>query len=291
MAGYDGEALSLELQAVRHMATHRACMYHFLYADDSYNLLGYLNGWRAHRLVGTYHHPPFKLATYITAKEILKQLSGVIVVGSNQRSFFLRHLPPERIACIPHAVDTSYFIPPADFEERESRLCLFVGHHLRDFRTLKMIIDDARVSAPHLKFAVVLHEEGASHFAHVEGHFTAYVGISDSDLLGLYQRATVMIQPLVDTTANTAVLEAMSSGLPLVITDIGAVHDYADERSARFVPPFRPQQMLEQVLDLISDSNSRRRMSAAARSRALEFDFCPVSQRIREFYLSLRNIT
>jgi glycosyltransferase involved in cell wall biosynthesis len=147
-----------------------------------------------------------------------------------------------------------------------------------------MIIEDARVTAPKLKFALVLHKGDTSQLCNVEGNFTVYVGIPDCDLLTLYQRATVMIQPLLDATANTAVLEAMACGLPIVLSDIGAVHDYIDDSCARFVPPFSPQAMLGHVCDLISNVAARRRMADNARTRACAHGWLTVSRQIRHFY-------
>ena len=287
MLGYDRPALVLELSAARHMATHRNCIYHFLCADNCYNYAGLLNGWRGHKIVATYHHPPSKLGVWVQSPQALARLSAVILVGSNQYSFFRRILPPERIACIPHPIDTSFFVPPNYFDAREDSLCLFVGSHLRDFGTLRSVIEDARLVAPQLKFVIVTHADDAAQFDHVAGHFTLRIGVRDRELLQLYQRATVLIQPLLDATANNAVLEALSCGLPMVVTDIGAIRDYVDERCARLVAPFRPDAMLEHILDLVKNRAARESMSVACRKQALTFDWHPISQRIRDLYAGL----
>ncbi len=291
MAGYDRVAAALELMAARHMARHRKNLYHIIYADNSYKYLGLLNGWRGHKVVATYHHPPSKLAAWVQSTDALARLSAVITVASNQHCFFGRVLPPERIACIPVPVDTGFFVPPADFSQREAALCLFVGAHLRDLKTLAALMEDARLVAPELRFALVLQPDNSSAFDHVVANFTMHIGLTETELLRLYQRATVLVQPLLDGTANIAVLEAMSCGLPIVVTDIGGIRDYVDQSCARFVPPFRADTMLEAVVDLVRNRAVRMRMSVAARRRALAFDWKLVTERIRELYARVSEAT
>jgi glycosyltransferase involved in cell wall biosynthesis len=135
-----------------------------------------------------------------------------------------------------------------------------------------------------VSFVVVVHPQDVSRFDNVVGRFTLRVGITDDDLLTLYQHATLFIQPLWDGTANTALLEAISCGLPPIITDIGAIRDYVNEDCACLVPPFEPYAMLDAILHLLRNDIAREHMAIACRARALLFDWLPVSQRIRDVY-------
>jgi len=51
-------------------------------------------------------------------------------------------------------------------------------------------------------------------------------GLDDDRLRVEYQRAHLLFLPLLDAWANNALLEAMSMGLPAVVTDLPAVREY-----------------------------------------------------------------
>lgn len=284
MRGYDRTGLALELLAARHMATRHGCLYHVIYGETCYNYLGYLNGWRGHRVIASYHHPPYKFADLVRGTEQIQRLSAVVIVGRNQYPYFENILPSERIFYVSHPIDTSYFIPVGDFSHRDEGLCLFVGAHLRDLATLRLVIEDARILAPQLSFAVVSHPKHVAELENIVGNLTLHSGLEEEELLRLYQKATLFIQPLIDATANNSIMEALSCGLPMVVTDIGGVREYINENCACFVPPYDPEAMLETILGLVNDRKRREFMSMSAREQALRFDWHVVAGQMQEVY-------
>lgn len=285
--GYDRTDLALELLAARHMVTHKENLYHFLYGDTGYNYLGRLTGWRGHRIIASYHHPPQKFWERVKNKEIIEKLSAVIIVGRNQHSIFDDILPRDRVFFVPLHVDTTFFLPPSDFSQREENLCLFVGAHLRDYDTLRYVIENAKILAPHLKFALVVHPLDMHRFKGIVGNYRIYSKLPEDELLELYQQASLFIQPLHDTTANTAVLEAISCGLPVVVSDVGAIRDYVDESCASFTPIYNPDAMLETILGLVKYPKKLKAMSTAARKRSMNYDCQVIAQRLREVYVQI----
>lgn len=289
MPGYDLMGLGLELRAMRHMATHRNCVYHILYGDNGFYFLGRLNGWRGHRVVASFHYPPRRFASEVRNKENLANLSAVVVVGTNQISSFAGLLPEDRIFFVPYPIDTSFFVPPADFDDREENLCLFVGMHLRDLDTLRLVIEDAWVRAPQLKFVVVAHPDHLKIFEGVVGNLIVRSRIGEDELLDLYQKATLLLQPLQDATANTTIMEAIACGLPMVVTDLVAVRDYVHEDCAEFIPPYDSEAMLSAILRLIEDREQRKRMAVAARERACALEWSIVAPQMNEIYDKVRS--
>lgn len=287
MRGYDRTSLALELLALKHMTTHKGCLYHFLYGENAYRYLGKLNLWRNHKLVATYHHPPQAFTERVRTLEHVRKLSAVIVVGRNQLASFKGILPDGRLFFVPHPVDTTFFSPPKGFWERDNDLCLFVGAHLRDFQTLRSVIENAWIIAPNLRFAVVVHPLHLDKFKGVVGNYTIYCKIEEAELLNLYRKATLLIMPLKDTTANNSVLEAMSCGLPIVVTDVGAIEDYVSEECAHFVSPFEPHEMLEAILNLLDSGMRRKLMAESARERAMDYDLRKIAKQLQSVYIQI----
>ena len=87
-----------------------------------------------------------------------------------------------------------------------------------------------------------------------------------------------------------AILEAMSSALPVVATDVGGIaEEVADAETGFLVQPDNPEQMAAAIERLAGDAGLRRRLGAtAARVAAERFDPEQVALRVREVYRRLR---
>jgi glycosyltransferase involved in cell wall biosynthesis len=112
-------------------------------------------------------------------------------------------------------------------------------------------------------------------------------GIPEEELLSLYQSASLMVMPLHDATANNAVLESMACGLPMVISDVGAVRDYVNPAGAELIPPYDARCMAERVCNLMDNPQKRAEMGIQARNGALRFNWPAVIEQLQAVYQSL----
>jgi len=72
-------------------------------------------------------------------------------------------------------------------------------------------------------------------------------------------------------SAPISLLEGMSSGLPVVATEVGGIPEIVDDgRNGFLVSPNSPEELAEKILELNSDRELRLRMGAAARRTVLE---------------------
>jgi glycosyltransferase involved in cell wall biosynthesis len=116
---------------------------------------------------------------------------------------------------------------------------------------------------------------------------TVMSGVGDEELRELYQTSTALLMPLLDATANNALLEAMACGLPVVTTDLAGTRDYLDDSCASFVPKSDDQGYVDAAIRLSSEPELRRRMSEASLTRALDFNWSRVAERLVKLYRSL----
>lgn len=84
-----------------------------------------------------------------------------------------------------------------------------------------------------------------------------------------------------------ALLEAMTAGLPAVVTETGGIPEVATTETAIFVPPEREEPLAQGMLELARDRERRTRMGKAALERARDFDVARVLPRLEEVYRSL----
>jgi len=79
--------------------------------------------------------------------------------------------------------------------------------------------------------------------------------------------------------------QAHASGLPVAATDVeGAREIIAAGQTGVLVPPARPRALAQAVLQLLQDEPARRKMGAAARERARQFDLPVMLAKLNELY-------
>lgn len=284
--GYTREAMAAELKVAKRVLTERDCIYHFLYGETNYHYAGQLNGIRGNRILATFHLPPTTLQNVVQIEWHLRQLAAILCVGTNQVEYFSRFLDRQKLHFTPLGVDVEYYQPPTSFDQRDPDLCIVIGENYRDFPTLRGVIELVSYLRPQTRFVCVMPLKS---FALVGTHpnLDLRAGISESELLSLYQTASLMVMPLHDATANNAVLESMACGLPMVISDVGAVRDYVSPGGAELLPPYDARRMAEHILTLLADSQRRAEMGEHARQQALKFAWPTVMEQLKTVYDTL----
>jgi glycosyltransferase involved in cell wall biosynthesis len=113
------------------------------------------------------------------------------------------------------------------------------------------------------------------------------------EFIPLLLRSRIFVAPYVETASGdkdgipTSVLEAMSTGLPIVATDAGSITEaVTDGVEAVVVPQRDPERLAEAIERLLQDRTAYARMAEAARRRAVsQFDVHvterPLHERIR----------
>ncbi|MBN2106689.1 MAG: glycosyltransferase family 4 protein [Deltaproteobacteria bacterium] len=281
---YNSYALRQELQNIPAFIFSGNQTFHFLYGDDAYHYSGYFNPRRSNKLVATFHNPPDKFLNITPATRHLKTLDAAVIVAPNQQELFCNLVRPGRVHLIPHGVDTRFFSPAPGAAKKKQ--CLFVGTHLRDFAMLRRIIAELNSKAPDIAFVVVTFRE---HFHFFDGlkNVTALSAISESQLLKLYTESELLLLPLVDATANNAILEAMACGLPVVTTDVGGISLYTGRQGAILVERGDVSAMRDEALRILHDEETRRDMARAARAQAETFDWPAIAGQLRRLYEQL----
>jgi len=284
--GYDRTSMAMELKTILRMLSEHGSIFHFLYGETTYHYAGLLNHKKDNHVVATFHLPPVGIRKAVHVDWHIKKLSAVVCVGRNQQEYFEKIIGADRVFFSPLGVASDYFVPPESIDTRDPDLCLIVGENYRDYPTLRGVIELVSYLRPETKF-LILTPPRNHEFLGDHPNLTYTSGISEAELLGLYQSASVLLMPLHDATANNAILEGMSCGLPIIVTDVGAVRDYVDPACGMLIPPYQARAMAEAVIDVLDDKSARIKMSSKCREHALQFTWEKSVSKLESIYEGL----
>jgi glycosyltransferase involved in cell wall biosynthesis len=138
--------------------------------------------------------------------------------------------------------------------------CITVGHWLRDWKTFAAVAG----AMTDVEFDVVANRDlSIEALPNVRMHRS----IADLELANLYRAADILFLPLLQSTANNALLEGMASGLAVVATDLEAVRAYVPDGDGLLLPG-RADDFVQAIRALQSNPVRREELRRKARVRS-----------------------
>ena len=211
-------------------------------------------------------------------------------------------VPSTKRAYIPNGVDTDLFVPLQDAEKSHLRtelqlsvdapLIVYLGRLTAEKRVdhLLNIWPDIRAAFPRAELLIVgtgpeetrLQTQSSS-LAGVR--FTGQVNDSRRYL----QASDVFVLPSATEGLSNSLLEALSSGLPVLATSVGGTPDVISHRKNGYlIPPDDLPALKTGLITLLSDPSLRARLGNGGRQRILmDYSLDSVAMRLDALYSSL----
>jgi glycosyltransferase involved in cell wall biosynthesis len=250
------------------LAKNRDAVGHVLYGEHFLPYLKCLAAGRISRSAFTFHQPFGQWAGADLLQ--LNRIDHAIFLFTPPAGTFEAHL---RCAptVIPHGVDTDFFSPLSHPSERR---VLYSGVHLRNLKMLERVIDrllshDSKVVVDMLVPESRRNEDVFQRLTRSDRIFW-HAGLDEFELRDLYRRSDLMLLPMQDSGANTAIVEALACGLPIVTTDVGGIRDYGGGTVFPVVRNDDDQAAFEMVVRLLDDESHRASLSLAGRAFAMD---------------------
>lgn len=109
--------------------------------------------------------------------------------------------------------------------------------------------------------------------------------ISQEELNRFYAKACLYVAPTQYETLGYTLLEAMSFGLPVVTTSVGAIPELVEDGKHGIVVPFGdPEKLAEAIIELLEDLEKRKALGENGRRKALEYSLDKIGPRMLKFY-------
>jgi len=148
---------------------------------------------------------------------------------------------------------------------------------------LHCIIDECRNLKLPVEFDIVIPKECQQLFYGCP-NARFHAGITENQLINLYRKADALVLPILDATANNAVLESMACGTPVISTAIGGIPDYVDETAGWLFPKGEVGGIVRLIKAGCDDRDLFLSRRAGARGKSLEFDWQQIKKQLLPLY-------
>jgi len=216
---------------------------------------------------------------------LLRRADNIICVSEFVREFLKKY--DKKISVITPGIDTELFRPdPA----KKSKLptVLFVGglnasEQFKGLWTLLDALSEVQKTIP-LQLVVVGDGDMREQYeakAHELNIVAQFVGkISNEQLPGWYQGASVFALPTENESFGMVILEALGCGVPVVASAVGGVSSLIEDNVHGFlVEPRDSKAVAQKILILLADRALAERMGVAARAKAEQFNWAARADR------------
>lgn len=233
------------------------------------------------KIVLHHHHLDPGFYNWLTTALAVKASHAVITVSEFSKADLVRRfrIPPERVSVVYNGVAEHLFVqtaippPPRPPESSDQKVVLFVGA-LKPRKNLAFLLESFRlVLSTHPKTMLVLagtgeQEQELKALASRTGLenqvlFTGF--LSEHEKVAWLRRATVFASASLLEGFGLNVAEAMAVGLPVVVSDRGALPEIvADEQTGLVASVSRAEAFADTLVRLLQDTELRTRLSRQA---------------------------
>ncbi len=168
-----------------------------------------------------YHNRPLLAAAFfhVFLKRSLKNIDILIALTEAEKDFFAQYVEEHKIHIVPNGIDSNHHM--TEKEKPSSPSLLFIGRDDHNKRLDFIEMQREFFKEKGIKCHIVTDKE--KNFDEV---FVYYKNLSDSQLQALYEKCTLLSVPSKYEAFSIVALEAMSYGMPILISDRVQIKSY-----------------------------------------------------------------
>jgi glycosyltransferase involved in cell wall biosynthesis len=210
-------------------------------------------------------------------RRIWNRASKVVALSNALADTARKTAPDLDIDVIPNGIDTEQFSPP---ERRSSRssIRLITVARLLERKGIQTILE---ACAKPTLLPVMLQIVGTGPYEDELRAMVDWLGLGDrveflgyvpnEELPRYYRKSDIFVLPSETESFGLVFAEAMSCGLPIAASDVGGIPETVrDGVDGLLCPPGDPAKLRENIVQLMSSSETRKEISDSQRQRILE---------------------
>lgn len=215
----------------------------------------------------------------IAVRLSLRYADKVLAISEEAKKEILELVSNSRVETVYLSVDTESFSPI----QGVNKDIIFTISHLNEENIYrKRIIEIVRAILyvkkvfPDIKFAIAGRKlkgfeivESEVKKLSIENNVIFPGKISNEEKINYFRRSLIYLQPSLHEGFGLAIAEAMSCGLPVIVSKVGSVPEVVSEAGV-YVDPNNPQEIANAVKDLLLKPERRKQLGGAARERIIQ---------------------
>ncbi|MDQ6661189.1 MAG: glycosyltransferase [Chloroflexota bacterium] len=245
--------------------------------------------------------PPLRLEM---EQRLIQQVDSVIATTSEERAQILRNcnIMANRVRVIPCGVDLSLFQPVPQSKQQlraelglkpDQPMLLFVGR-LDPFKGPDLLLQAAAMMRTNAQIVIVGGKPTGDAEVQQLRKLTKELGISSrvhflgakpqEELPELYSAADVTVVPSYHESFGLVAVESLACGTPVVATRAGGLMTVVSHGETGYLVPHCSSFFAERLDSLLQNTNTLVRMSRAARSSVLQYNWKSVAKQVSNLY-------
>jgi glycosyltransferase involved in cell wall biosynthesis len=111
--------------------------------------------------------------------------------------------------------------------------------------------------------------------------------VSKEELQKIYASADLFVLPTLREGMPLVILEAASSGLPIITTKVSGIPEIVDDKSAIFVKRKDSKSLAKSIIKIIADQKKAKKMGKEARKKVLRLRKEIILKKYKNLYTNL----
>ena len=283
---YSSLSFALEFEAFKRSVQTLSSpkLLHYWLGDNDYYYGYWIRRFTGSKIAVNIFFSLEELIERMPNKSHLLKADLITCSGLKQMEYLSQFIPETKLAFLPLGIDTDFFSPLNDNNLNNPTLILQVGFNRRDFQLLKKVFIELKKELPDLSLEMAIGNQNVEKiFSGMDG-ITFHPFLYENDLKNMYQKASMLILPLLEGGSSQSMNEALSCGLPIVTNDLPILSDYTGSDAIISCEPGNVKQMTKACLLILKNDRVRKEMAKQARIHALQFDYINIFNKLLEIY-------